>query len=270
MDGMNSKPSTEQQATIAAVLDASKRPSRRVNVRNIFVQGGDQKNPVPGPLAQMVRSHDAGALDLFLVHRALVSREPWTNRPMASGAWARVLGIHTDSDGGAAVVSKTWKRLDTKYHLVERGRSGRLAVFTALREDGSGLAYTSPDGSSRDERFFTVPFEYWTAEQAWYRTLSLPAKAVLLISSTLKPDFVLPTEKARDWYGISTETAQRGLRELRDAKLIHRRTLLRPTPLGPTMTTQEYHYTLYPPFGRQAKKTTVRPTLTVVEGGVSA
>ncbi len=128
---MNSKPSTEQQTTIAALLDASKRPTRRVNIRHTFVQGGDQKQPIPGPLAQMVRSHDTGALDLFLAHRALVSREPWTNRAMQSGAWARVLGAHTDSDGGAAVVSKTWKRLDTKYHLIERGRGPHCRVHLA-------------------------------------------------------------------------------------------------------------------------------------------
>jgi len=266
---MNSNPSTEQQETIAALLDASKRPTRRVNVRNTFVQSGDQKCPVPGPLAEMVRSHDTGALDLFLAHRAIVSREPWTNRAMPSTAWALVLGVHTDKDGGAAVVSKTWNRLDTKYNLIERGRSGRIAVFTSRREDGSGQPYTSPDGTSREERFFTLPFEYWTAEQAWYRTLSLPAKAVLLIGSTLKPGFVLPTERARDWYGISTETAQRGLRELREAKLLHRKTVLRKTPLGKTMTTQEYHYTLFPPFGRQTKKAS-RPALMVVDGGVPA
>jgi hypothetical protein len=270
MVSMKSKPSSEQQATVAALLDASKRPSRRVNIRNVFVQGGDQKHPIPGPLAQMVRSLDVGGLDLYLLHRALVSSEPWTSRALQSSVWARALGLHNDSDGGAAVVSKTWKRLATKYQLIERGRSGRIAVFTSLREDGSGQPYTSPNGSSRDERFFTLPFEYWTAEDAWYRSLPLPAKAVLLIGSTLKPDFVLPTVRAKDWYGISTETAQRGLRHLREVGLIHRRTVLRPTPLGPTMTTQEFHYTLRPPFGRQAKKTATRPALTIVEGGVSA
>jgi hypothetical protein len=266
---MKSKPSEEQRETVAALLDASKRPSQRVNIRNTFVQGGDQKRPIPGPLAAMVRSHDEGALDMYLLHRALVSSEPWTSRPLQSGVWARAHGVHTDSDGGAAVVSKTWKRLDTKYRLVERGRSGRISVFTALREDGSGQVYTSPDGKSRDERFFTLPFEYWTAEQSWYRSLPLHAKAVLIIGSTLKPDFILPTGRAKDWYGISTETAQRGLRHLQEVGLIHRRTHLRPTPLGPTMMTQEYHYTLHPPFGRQPKAT-ARPALTVVEGGVSA
>lgn len=269
MVNMRSKPSPEQQTTVAALLDASKRPSRRVNIRNSFVQGGDQRTPVPGPLAEMVRSHDERALDLYLMHRALVSSEPWTSRPLPSNVWARALGVHNDSDGGAAVVSKTWKRLDIKYNLIERGRSGRIAVFTARREDGSGEPYTSPDGSSRDDRFFTLPFEYWTAEQAWYRSLPLNAKAVLLIGSTLKPDFVLPTDRAKDWYGISTETAQRGLRHLREAGLIHRRTVLRATPLGPTMTTQEYHYTLHPPFGRQNKRAE-RAALTVIDGGASA
>src|SRR5688500_9330969 len=87
--GMPSKPSAEQQETVVALLDAGKRPSKRVNVRNSFVQGGTQQDPLPGPLHRMLSAHDERALDLFLFHRALVSKEPWASRPLHSRVWAR-------------------------------------------------------------------------------------------------------------------------------------------------------------------------------------
>lgn len=259
LNGMTSKPPAEQQTTVEGLLTAAKRPSERVNVRASFVQGGPQNKPVPGPLHRMLAAHDERALDLYLLHRALVSSEPWTTRPLDSRVWARALGLHNDADRGVTAVSKAWRRLEVTYKLVERGRSGRLTVLTALREDGSGKAYTSPNGGSRAERYFTVPFAYWTHEQRWYTTLGFPAKVMLLIGSSLQPGFVLPTEKAHDWYGVSTESAERGLRHLREAGLLDRATTLKDAPLSPTGKTQEYHYTLSKPFGR-----TRRPKLTVI------
>lgn len=84
---MNHAPIPGQQAAIEALLTVSARTSQRVNIRNSFVQGGDQKHPVPGPLHKMVRAQDDRALDLFLLHRALVSAEPWTSRPLLSRVW---------------------------------------------------------------------------------------------------------------------------------------------------------------------------------------
>jgi hypothetical protein len=152
--------------------------------------------------------------------------------------------------------------LDKKYKLINRDRSGRLAVFTALCEDGSGDPYASPDGKTLADRFFTLPFDYWLDEEAWYWSLPMHAKAMLLIASSLKPGFILPTERAKEWYGISTETAQRGLQHLQKVKLLHRQTVVKPNALAKNMITQEYHYTLHPPFGRIGK--TARPTLTLV------
>ena len=256
---MTSKPSAEQQATVESLLQAAKRPTERMNVRHSFVQGGSQGKPVPGPLHRMLAAHDERALDLFLLHRALVSAEPWTSRPLDSRVWARALGLHHDADQGVTAVSKAWRRLEGTYRLVDRGRSGRLTVLTSLREDGTGKAYTSPNGGTRAERYFTLPFDYWTGEQRWYTTLTFPAKVMLLVSSTLKPGFVLPTEKARDWYGVSTESAERGLRLLRESGLLERATRVKDAPLSPTGKTQEYHYTLKRPYGRSG-----RPKLTVI------
>lgn len=251
---MSGNPTPEQQATIEALLAAAKRPSGRVNIRVSFVQGGSQGHPVPGPLHRMLKAHDERALDLYLLHRALVSAEPWSSRPLDSRVWARALGLHLDADAGVTAVSKTWRRLEDRYRLVARSRSGRLTAITALREDGSGQPYTSPNGNSWGNRYLTLPFEYWTHEARWYVSLSFPAKAMLLISSSLPRGFALPTEKARPWYGVSTESAERGLRELREAGLLARATTLKNTPLSPTGKTQEYHYTLTAPFGRPRRR----------------
>jgi hypothetical protein len=251
---MSAASNDAQQVAIEALLKASARPSESVRIRNAFVQGGDQKHPVPGPLHQMVRDRDERALDLFVLHRTLVSAEPWTSRALSSRIWARMLGVETDQDHGAVVVSRAWRRLDQKYHLIARGKVGRKAVFTSLREDGSGEDYVAPSGRDVDNRYFQIPFAYWTDEQAWYRTLSLVAKAMLFIGSTLKAGFILPTERVPEWYGVSAETAQRGLKELRDVGLLNRATSYKETPLEDLMYTQEHHYTLIPPFGRIEKR----------------
>lgn len=109
---------------------------------------GKRFDGVPGPLHKIVRAHDDRALDLFLLHRTLVSAEPWTSRPLPSAVWARMLGVETDQNGGAAVVSRTWRRLDQKYGLITRGKVGRVAVFTSLREDGSRDECPSGMGSA--------------------------------------------------------------------------------------------------------------------------
>jgi hypothetical protein len=77
---------------------------------------------------------------------------------------------------------------------------------------------------------------------------------MLLVASTLRTGFVLPTEKAPAWYGISTESAERGLRALRQAGLLDRRRFTKRAPLSPNGFTQEWHYTLAPPFGRPTRR----------------
>lgn len=259
MRRVNRTISTEQKDTIADMLAKSKRPGRRVQFRNRFVQRGTQSAPEPGPLAKIVRSHDELALDAFMLHRALASKEPWQSRELHSLVWARSLGVHTDSDGGAAAVSRVWRRLDQTHHLIARGKKGRTGVYTSLCEDGGGDPYTSPSGTGVDGRYFQVPFEYW--EQGWHHSLSLPGKAMLLVGSTLKPPFLLPVDKVPGWYGLSTETAQRGLAELRDLGVLIESIELKYTPLTATMTTREYRYTLAAPFGRiqRARHLTVVP-----------
>ncbi len=73
---------------------------------------------------------------------------------------------------------------------------------------------------------------------------------------------VAPTTKDPEWYGVSTEStesAERGLRLLRERGLLERATRVKDAPLSPTGKTQEYHYTLKRPFVRSG-----RPKLTVI------
>jgi hypothetical protein len=239
-----------QDETVEDLLRTSGRRSGAVPIRRVFVQQGAQREPRPGPLAAMLRSHDERALDLFLLHRAVASAEPWDVTRDAR-VWGRALGLEKEPDLGVAAVSKAWRRLDENYHLVQRERRGRLAKIIALQEDGQGKKYTYPSGTKRDERYFKLPFEYWTGSENWYRSLPFRAKAMLLISLSLPAGFALPTQRVPDWYGISADSADRGLRELDKTGILQRKMLVKKAPQAPLGIAQEYHHTLLPPFSQR-------------------
>jgi hypothetical protein len=197
----------------------------------------------------MLSSHDERAFDLYLLFRVTASSKPWDTTRDAR-VWARALGLPTPRDDGATTVSKIWSRLDKKYHLVARTRRGRLATVTALNEDGSGGGYVYPGG--RTDRYFKIPFEYWTEQR--YLSLSFAAKAMLMIALSLRSPFVLPTTRVRKWYGVSADSAERGLHELQAEGLLDRKLTVKPAPLAPSGITQEYRYTLRPPFHRPKQK----------------
>jgi hypothetical protein len=240
----------DQDETVDDLLRTSARRSSAVPIRRLFVQQGAQREPRPGPLSAMLRAHDERGLDLFLLHRAVASSDPW-DVTRDGRMWARALGLQDDADLGAAAISRTWRRLEDNHRVVQRERRGRLAKVTALLEDGSGKPYTYPKGSSVDERYFKLPYDYWTAEQRWYRTLPFRAKAMLLVALSLPGGFVLPTERVPDWYGISSDSADRGLRELDKAGLLRREMKVKKAPQAPLGIAQEYHHTLLPPFAQR-------------------
>jgi hypothetical protein len=252
----------DQDETVDDLLRTSARSTKSVPLRRVFVQQGLQREPRSGPLASLLRAHDERGLDLFLLHHAVASAEPWDVTRDAR-VWARALGLHRDVDAGVAAVSKTWRRLDEGHALIRRERRGRLAKITALREDGLGKSYTYPNGSRRDERYFKLPYDYWTAERRWYRILTFRAKAMLLVSLSLPAGFVLPTQRVPDWYGISTDSADRGLRELDRAGLLRREIKVKKAPQAPLGIAQEYHHTLLPPFTQRRVIATVTNLRTV-------
>lgn len=110
------------------MVDRMVESARRVDgvpVRRGFVQFGAQDNPTPGPAHAMLRAHDENAFDLFLLHRAQASMEPW-DVVRHGRLWATSLGLPTPKDDGATAVSRTWARLEKNYQLVTKERAGRL------------------------------------------------------------------------------------------------------------------------------------------------
>ncbi|MGH2355066.1 MAG: hypothetical protein ACRDJN_25945, partial [Chloroflexota bacterium] len=208
-------------------------------------QQGSQSQLKPGPLAQLVRHHDERALELYLLILAAASAPPYDVTHPAR-VWARVLFLEGNS--GPAAISKTLARLEA-YRLIRRERVGRLTRVVLLRENGSGEPYTHPATSTPPEPYLQLPHAYWL--EGWHRTLTLPGKAVLLIALSLASQFLLPGEQAKAWYGISADTVQTGLRELRQAGLLDSRPVYKLAPLSAEGVTTEWRHTLRSPFGHR-------------------
>lgn len=235
-----------QVETIGMLLDRSQRPTRTVPIRNTFVQQGAQRSPKPGPLATLVKHRDDRALGLFLIALAVASGGDHSVTEWAT-TWARTFGVFKETPGRAAV-SRAWNRLE-KLKLIKRQRAelGKTRV-TLLREDGSGNEYRHAHRSS--ERYFQLPFEYWTSDERWHDTLTLPAKSVLLIALSFRSvEFALPQDQVPKWYGISADTAGRGLSELREQGIIQKsREEYVPSLRSPTGYAPKNWYRLMEPF----------------------
>lgn len=244
--------------TRLALLGRSKRGF--VPVRHIFVQKPrDPKRPRAtrgSTLADLVEGHQERALDAFLL---LLALEPalGEERPLEAAVWARAL---RDSPPEPAAVSRTWLQLK-KRNLIDRDRRARRAMVRPRLEDGKG-PYTRPGqtgssarGWSQDNWYFIIPHAYW--EQRLDQELSLAAKAMLLVSlqaTSKNPTYYLPLDEAPRWYGISPETAARGITQLRDAGLLREHYQTIAAPLSPTGQTKRTHFTLLAPFSTDARR----------------
>lgn len=248
-------PEPSQQETVDAILQRSGRTTRRVPIRESFVQRRGQSRTGPGPVADLVHRGDERSLDLFLLVHALATAPPY-DALLSARVWARALGI--GGDHATSAVSKTWSRLENA-RLVERERSGRRVRVRLLREDGTGRVYRAPDGRRDTDRYFSLPFQYWTSDDSWYRRLRLPEKTLLLISLSLQDRFVLPYDRAPEWYGVSTDTARRGLTGLVNHGLLRVQKEWRSTPLIDTGYIEVRHYTLTGAFRSHRGKRRDRP-----------
>jgi hypothetical protein len=230
-----------REATIDAILSASQRST--VPIRHTFLQASVGREGRPAPLAALVRLGRAGALEQYLLLRA------WSVRgghdvSRSARVWSRAIG-HGESEAGRKAVGRNWALLE-HLGLIRRERAGRLVRVTVLSDDGSGVPYRHP-GAARDSPYLQLPHAYW--RQGWHMRLRLPGKALLLVSLSLGDLFWLPAHRAPAWYGFSASTAERGLRELRDAGLLTAVRVAKVAPLAPTGRTIENRFVLQPPFG---------------------
>ena len=229
--------------------------ARRSNtpLRRSFLQQGTPTDPEPGPLQEFVTNGDHRGLLLYLLALGKASAEPW-DTALAAAVWARALGIELpESATAASTISKAWKRIEGR-NLIRRSRYKRKAHIHILKEDGSGEPYSHPYQAK--EPYLRLPNAFWQVGpdgDRWYRVLNLPEVALLLIALSLSKGFRLPREDVPDWYGISADTAGRGLRGLTDHGLLAMQKHFKTAPLSPTGYTADKLYTLQHPFGPQGR-----------------
>ena len=226
--------------TIAAVLERSGRTE--VPIRKTFVQQGVGRARTPGPIASLVRNHDERATDLYLLAHAVCSAGEF-DVTLAASLWCRTISL-SNSQSSRSTVSKAFRRLED-LRLLARSRDRSRSKVTLLDESGDGAPYVHP--ASVKQVYLKLPHQYWTEE--WHMKLGLRAKAMLMIALSLDDEFFLPIEKVPDWYGISADTANRGLLDLQNAGLLDVEKRTKKAPLAPEGIAQDFHYTLQPPFG---------------------
>jgi hypothetical protein len=135
-------------------------------------------------------------------------------------------------------VSKVFSRLAKTHRLVSVSRQGRRSSVVILNEDGSGSAYTRP--KTRDDPWFSLPHTYWL--NGYDQSLSLSAKAMLLVTLYSKDGSWLPAEYSKAWFGISPSTARAGLAELCEVGLLTRHVDYKPDARSPTMWAEKVTY----------------------------
>ena len=233
--------------TVRSLLETGNRLVNDVPIRRTFVQQGTRANPEPGPLATLVRHGDRRGLDLYLLLKAVASAPPF-NSHRGAKVWARALQ-YTDVTASPQTISKIWARL-AGHGLVARSKHGRRADVTLLRDDGHGETYTHP-ADDPNPSYFKLPTKYWiNSDDRWCATLSLPAKAMLLIARSRPDDFVMPVEQVPDWYGLSADTAQRGIAELERRGVLAVRRVPKKAPLAPEGFTYDRRFCLTGDFAQ--------------------
>ena len=140
--------------------------------------------------------------------------------------------------------------------LVHNGDQRGLDTFLLLK----AVASVSPFDSHRSAavwaralRHTGVSANEQTVSRIWRRLegLRLVARSKtgrVANITLLKPPLVLPAEKAPEWYGISADTAQRGLASLMKHDVLKVTRTHKPAPLAPKGFTYDSHYTLQGAF----------------------
>lgn len=200
-----------REATIQAFVARSKR-RKALGVRQSFLQPGRGQRAGAGVLANFVRDRLALNLYLLLLLLGRGSRFGGHTVEVRAGTWSRALGLEGESRN--QLLSRALNRLE-KRNLILRTRTRTGVRVEILKEDGSKNKYTPPNPV---EPYFQIPLEYWLNDH--YLSLGMAGIAMLLIALGERDEFELPVARVHDYYGISSETADRGYEELVRAGLI--------------------------------------------------
>jgi|SRR5579875_2502114 len=252
--GVPAAPPTRAQ-TVEAMLERTGR--KAVPIRRAFIQSEtpDAHGSRGALLARIVHTRDASALDAYLLIHAMASSEPFdTEYPAVS--WVRALGLDSAATPDAA--RGHWAKITARLielGLIRRERRGNRMAYVLLHEDGTGTPYERPK-TGADGLWFSLPHAYWTLGHV--QALTLPEKAMLLISLDQRNPFPLPADRTPSWYGISAATAARGLAGLRKHGLLMYETNWRIDAKSPTGWAEERGYQLLGPYSAAERRAATR------------
>ncbi|MFF7242032.1 hypothetical protein [Streptomyces collinus] len=195
-----------------------------------------------GPLSEFVTGRDLRGLKAYLMIVAACSNgtDGWSTR-RDSAVWARIMDIDltAEAQGARTGAWRTLRRLQER-NLITCTRSGTDITVTLLREDGTGAPYERPLGKTPEDLYLQIPSTFWT--KGYDEQVDLPALALLLVVLREKNWSKFPSDKAKDWYGWSADTHERGLKKLLELGLVERRQEFKKAPLSPTGFTMSYQY----------------------------
>ena len=200
-------------------------------------------------LGQLVRSRSASYLDAYLLIQAMASSNPPYEVWYPAQSWVHALGLNTATGSDSRTVSPAarsqWSKIIRKLvetKLITRHRSSNKMQYVLLDESGDGSPYVR---STKLEQgtWFMIPHAYWI--DGHYMTMTLAAKAMLLVALSSKEKFVLPFDRVQDWYGLSASTARRGFKELEDLGILSYDQGWRAEPKSKTTWAEVRTYTLH-------------------------
>jgi hypothetical protein len=246
----------QAEATAADARSGLLRAAKRgyVPLRKEFVQRragsalvGGRPSARASVLYDIVNSRNQRAFDLFLLLHAY--QPILGGSPLRLATWANILSVKSSVD-----TTSVSRAIDTLagLGLVVREDSSRTPVLRLLREDGSKEPWEKP-GAVADEGpgYFVIPHAYW--DLGLSEVLTMPGKAMFLImlaetQNPKTPAFAMAVERAREWYGISERTAERGYRELNAANALKVKVQKVTDPRHPAGRREIYWRALHPPF----------------------
>lgn len=262
---------TEQGTQVAHPAGSSGRPERHVllssmlgktarggvPIRRAFIQHKEKTDGSRGAaLGELVRTRDESALDAYLLIHAMASSSTPYRTWFPSATWAQITGL--DSNASAETAKARWSKIATKLErlgLIRRERSGNRMNYWLLNESGNGDVYLRPKVLKHGS-WFSVPHLYWT--EGHDQRLTLPEKAMLLITLDQADDRALPYHRVPEWYGISKKTAERGLTGLLDGNYLTMRSERVVAPRSQTGWTEIRRYTTIGPWSIQARADAIR------------
>lgn len=220
-----------------------------VPIRRTFLQKPRGTEGTRG--AQLAKlSANPSALDAYLLLHALASSsEPYqANYPVPT--WVQLLRLEEAASESAA--KSRWSKVVSKLtalELIERRRVGNGMEYLLLDESGDKSPYLRPLTAAHGN-YFKLPYSYWV--DGHDAALTHPEKLMLLIGLDQQEGFTLPFNQAQRWYGVSENTARRGLRGLEERGLLMSTSTYLPSSKSPTGWAESISYTMTGPFSRNA------------------